>query len=30
MFLYGSHLCTLFNREAEDLYIAWTKAQQRV
>ncbi len=22
-----SHLCTLFNREIEDLYIAWRKAQ---
>ncbi len=27
---YGSHLCTLFDREIEDLYIAWRKAQRRV
>ncbi len=26
----GSHLCTLFDREIEDLYIAWRKAQRRV
>ncbi len=28
--IYGSHLCTLFDREIADLYIAWGKAQQRV
>ncbi len=24
---YGCHLCVLFNREIEDLYIAWRKTQ---
>ncbi len=28
--LYGSHLYTLFDREIEDLCIAWRKAQRRV
>ncbi len=27
---YGSHLCALFDREIEDFYIAWRKAQRRV
>ncbi len=27
---YGSHLCTLSDREIEDLNIAWRKAQRRV
>ncbi len=27
MSFYGSHLYTLYDREIEDLYIAWQKAQ---
>ncbi len=27
---YGSHLCTLFDIEIEDLHIAWRKVQKRV
>ncbi len=26
---YGSYLCTLFDREIKDVYIAWRKAQMK-